>query len=200
MIDTLLYRNTISAGGNSGGIPIPLVCSPLTTWQYTERAHYPYLASFVGSETHPIRTDIVKLFANDPEFAIVTKQWSFDVSNHALDAFRTATSASKFTLCPRGYGAQSFRTYEAMQLGSVPIYVHDDNLWLPFNDIVPWHKFAVLVHEKDLPGLKNILADISDEAYSNMLHMGAYMVQNYFNIDSTCKQIHTYLNENHSIN
>ncbi len=39
---------------------------------------------------------------------------------------------SNFTLAPRGFGATSFRMYEALQLGSVPIYIWDYDLALPF--------------------------------------------------------------------
>ncbi len=188
--DTIVF----SAGGNAGGIPIPLVCSPIARFSRNEQTTHDWLASFVGSDTHPIRKDIVKYFGNDPEFKIDVKQWSFEVSGNSYENFRGTTIHSKFTLCPRGYGAQSFRAYEAMQLGSVPVYIHDDNPWLPFNDVVPWHKFAVVIHERELPALKLMLKSISDEDYSRMHRLGTFMARNYFNIDSTCQQIHTYLN------
>lgn len=194
--DTIVF----SAGGNTGGIPIPLVCSPIPKFDINGGKRY-WLASFIGSDTHPIRKDIVNLFGNNPNFKIDIKQWSFNVDLDSYDYFRTTTTYSKFTLCPRGYGAQSFRTYEAMQLGSVPVYIHDDNVWLPFNDIVSWDKFAVVIHQKDLPNLESILEAIPDDQYASMHEMGQFMIQNYFNIEGTCKQIHNYLtNESNKIN
>ena len=40
-----------------------------------------------------------------------------------------------FNLAPRGTGPTSFRFYEALQMGTVPVYIYDHNatLWLPYN-------------------------------------------------------------------
>ena len=34
---------------------------------------------------------------------------------------------SLFSLCPRGYGPTSFRLYESIQLGSIPVYIAEDD-------------------------------------------------------------------------
>ena len=53
--DTLQFN----AGGNSGGIPIPLICSqmPIPAIDHKNKT---ILASFVGSMTHPIRHEMHK--------------------------------------------------------------------------------------------------------------------------------------------
>ena len=94
-----------------------------------------------------------------------------------------------FTLCPRGYGAQSFRTYEAIQLGSVPVYIHDDNLWLPFNDRIPWDDFCVVIHIDEIDMLPNILRKVTDEEYAEMIRVGRLYYNNYFTLEATCATI-----------
>jgi hypothetical protein len=191
------------AGGNSVGDPIPLVCSPIPDVLYKD-CHIPertILASFVGSDTHPIRTEMINTYRTDKDFVIHDKPWSFDVSDRHREMFIKIGLLSKFTLCPRGYGAQSFRIYEAMQLGSIPVVIYDKE-WFPFDDIVSWKQFAILIHKDDIPYIKNILLNVPDEERVRMQKMGAYMIRNFFNIDAVCKRIHTklvdiYLHENH---
>lgn len=39
---------------------------------------------------------------------------------------------ASYSLAPRGTGPTSFRLYEALQMGVVPVYVHDGQPWLPY--------------------------------------------------------------------
>ena len=48
-------------------------------------------------------------------------------------------SRSVFALCPRGYGRTSYRMYEALQLGCIPVYIHDEP-WLPYADELDWRR------------------------------------------------------------
>ncbi|KAJ1465033.1 hypothetical protein T484DRAFT_1866809, partial [Baffinella frigidus] len=45
--------------------------------------------------------------------------------------FRDVTAASVFSLAPRGNGASSFRIFEALEHGSVPVYIYDATCCLP---------------------------------------------------------------------
>lgn len=50
---------------------------------------------------------------------------------------------------------------------------------LPFNDIVNWHKFAVVLREKDVYDLKQILKNITQEEFVT-LHNNLVKVSNIF--------------------
>lgn len=50
----------------------------------------------------------------------------------SLQDFVSHSQQSCFILAMRGAGSQSFRFYEALALGRVPIYVYKDLLWLPY--------------------------------------------------------------------
>jgi hypothetical protein len=72
-------------------------------------------------------------------------------------AFRHIAAQSLFLLSPRGNGATSFRIFEALEHGSIPVYIFDDHCCLPFSDLLDWEAFAVLVHAKEmafLPGMR----------------------------------------------
>ena len=75
--------------------------------------------------------------------------------------------SSKFCICPRGYEVNSPRVVEAIFFECVPVII-SDNFVPPFFEILDWESFAVIIQEKDLPNLKNILLSISDRRYQVM--------------------------------
>jgi hypothetical protein len=183
--ETLPKRTVVfSAGGNSGGIPIPLICSGIPS-HYIHDTHKDIFCSFVGSLTHYTRYILYAAFQNDNDFYIKAGKWSLAINDYDWKLFLDITARSKFTLCPRGYGAQSFRLYEAIQLSSVPVYIHDDNKWLPFSDIINYDEFCVCIHIKDLRNIKTILKNISEEKHSNMLRVGKEVYNNFFTLEKT---------------
>ena len=64
---------------------------------------------------------------------------------------------SKVSLCPRGLGRTSYRLYEMLTLGLIPIHVYHDIPWLPYPDL--YHKIGF---STDLEGLPNLLKKIND--------------------------------------
>lgn len=73
-------------------------------------------ASFLGRVTHPVRSELLKL--KEP-------RWMVTDTIQPLGSFCNILARSIFTLCPRGYGPTSFRIKEAMQYGSIPVYISD---------------------------------------------------------------------------
>lgn len=185
--DTLIF----SAGGNrtSGNIiPIPLICSAIPS-EFIQSAEKTLLGSFVGSCTHPIREKMYYTLIENPKFSIQMAEWSNTVPLDNFINFVNITSASKFTLCPRGYGLTSFRLYEAFQLNSVPVYISDRH-YLPWADELNWNDFCVLITEPEIENIENILESISDDKYNKMLDNGRKVYKNYFTLDGiTCNII-----------
>ncbi len=122
-----------SAGGKPDvSIPIPLVSD---RHNYTVEQPKKYLASFMGNlKTHQIREKMAKALAGNDDIYI---------GSGSVREFEEITAQSHFSLCPRGYGKTSFRLYEAMELGAVPVYISDEH-WLPFNGFINWNTFCVL--------------------------------------------------------
>tara|TARA_R110002110_G_scaffold415700_1_gene653904 strand:+ start:838 stop:2460 length:1623 start_codon:yes stop_codon:yes gene_type:complete len=182
-----LPKGTLSfeGGGNGTGIPLPLICSKLPVTAVKQKDIF---CSFAGSATHPIRDTIRDTYINDPDFQLYMKPWTDAIPQEQLNFFIDITNRSKFSLCPRGYGAQSFRFYEILQLNSIPVVVYDKK-WLPFEDVIDYESFCVLVHETEIPNLKDKLNKISNDQQKQMLQKGKEVHEKYFTLEGMCKQI-----------
>ena len=97
-------------------------------------------------------------------------------------------------MAPRGYGKSSFRFFEILQLGCIPIYVWDDVEWLPYKDILDYSKFCISINESHINMLPELLRKIDESKYSEM--MDEYQkIKHMFELDFMCK----YITSRHSI-
>jgi hypothetical protein len=184
--NTLIF----SAGGNREGdniVPIPLICNKIPD-SYIKPKEKTILASFVGSRTHFIRNDMCKVLRGKDNYVINSSSWNPHVPLENLKYFIDVTSSSKFGLAPRGYGKQSFRFYEIMQLGAVPVYISDEH-YLPWSDELDWNDFCVLIDEESLRDLDVILRSITDDEYNQLLENGRKVYDEYFTLEGMFKNI-----------
>lgn len=184
--DTLCF----SAGGNAKGsniIPIPLVCSKLPI-QLVENMPRKLLASFVGSNTHPIRMKMVEACKTSTNIVMYIKDRPFTIGNSEFETFINATLNSKFALCPRGYGLNSFRLYEAMQLQTIPVIITNDR-YLPWEDELNWEEFSVFIDEDQIPYIPEVLAGFSDEQVETMRTRLMEVYEEYFSLDGVYTNI-----------
>jgi hypothetical protein len=187
-----------SAGGNQPNtIPIPLICSPIPDIKNIEKDIF---CSFVGSVTenipnnwasvaYNVRMKMLEVLVDKKEYVLKPKHWSPEVKSERQNLFIETTSRSKFTLCPRGYGATSFRLYEAMQLGSIPVYIYYDKIFTPFTNKVNWNDIAILVDFKDIDKLDDILKSISEEKRQHMIATIKEIYPKYFTLEGMCDNI-----------
>lgn len=116
------------------GIDIPLLCSPHQCPQAKQQKLY--LASFVGRlATHTIRQQMAEVLKDRQDVFI------FD-GDLGTDFFVGKLRESYIALCPRGYGGSSFRFFEAMQMGVVPVLVGDLDT-RPFKKFIPWDRMSL---------------------------------------------------------
>jgi hypothetical protein len=57
---------------------------------------------------------------------------------------------AKMILCPRGWGRNSYRLGEVLQMGMIPVYVYNDLIWLPYYDSIDWRSFSYVAHIDEL--------------------------------------------------
>lgn len=184
-----LPKDTISfnAGGNGGGIPIPLICSPIKD-EIKQNLNRDIFCSFVGSITHPIRNYIYQSLANIPKYYFSARQWTNSVPEADFKNFIDTTSRSIFALAPRGYGRSSFRLYEVMQLGAIPVFIYDTK-WCPWDDEINWNEFSVLIDLNDINRIDYILSNYSNDRIKEMQsNLQKYWLEN-FTMESTCRKI-----------
>jgi hypothetical protein len=177
-----------SAGGNyKNGIPIPLICSKLPF----EKNNSPQdiFCSFVGSLTHDVRRKFVDYYKEDKDFLIEAKDWQYIVKKDELQNFINITKKSLFTICARGYGKQSYRFYETIQLGSIPVYLYDSEPYLPFSEEIDYNSFCVLLESNRIHELKTILNNINEEKRFEMLKKGEEVYNNYYTLEKLTEKI-----------
>lgn len=63
-----------------------------------------------------------------------------------------------YVLCVRGSGNYSYRLYEALCMGRIPIVI-DTDLALPFADSLPWNEITVQVAVRDIGRIDEIVAE-----------------------------------------
>ena len=168
-----LPDKTAIYGACSGNVPIPLIYEDknntlknIPKKTFTEKN---ILCSFVGRITHDLRQNMVNQLNRNCFALNYTHNWSDNVSPHERQSFIETTINSKFALAPRGYGRGSFRFFEIMLLGTIPVYIYDDIEWLPYKDILDYSKFAISIHESQIHSLENILTNINEIKYNEMI-------------------------------
>ena len=180
MIETVLIF-----GACSGHIPLPLIYEDInnTLTSLPKLPSRSLLASFIGSNTHRIRTKMCDALRGHSDVVLaVNGIWTASVPKKSSDLFIEKTLESKFCLAPRGYGRSSFRFFEAMLLDTIPVYFWDDTEWLPYKDVIDYSKFSVSIHEKDITRTYDFLASISNEDYDRMQEE-LKKVRHYFTLE-----------------
>lgn len=182
--DTVIF----SMGGNKTNkniIPIPLICSRINY----DKKEKNIKASFVGSITHKIRSQIYEEYKECELFEFHVKEWELKTKKENVDLFLNVTSRSEFTLCPRGYGKTSFRLYESMQLDSVPIYIYDEE-WLPWSDEIDWNNLIIKINYKDIKDIKDIVLNTD---ITQLIEYKNKIYDYYFTFDGVYKNIINHL-------
>jgi hypothetical protein len=137
-------------------VPFPAVLNERVLERRDEtRDDRPFLASWRGNtKSNSIRKKLVERFAGDPRFRIeATDSW-FNHASDEKDAYVDLLLSSKFSLCPAGWAAVSFRIYESMALGIAPVILADD--FVP--PVGPeWSAFALNLKESEFAELETFL-------------------------------------------
>ena len=171
-LDLIMY----SAGGDrqisnshTNVIPVPLLKEELEPVGIRKNI----AVSSQGSGTHPLRQKIGEMYSKDFLFLSPSTDW------------KTILESSTFAVSPRGFGATSFRMYEALQLGTIPIYIWEEQKWLPFQEIVDWNSFAIVVEGSEISTLKEKIESANASAMQANLSRHKHM----FTYDYTVQYI-----------
>lgn len=170
--------------GTIGNYPIPLNCQPNPSIINKNKDIF---ASFVGA-IHGRSSCREALYNNLKN----NNKYLFQESI-GYDAFSNIMSRSIFSLCPRGYGATSFRICEALQHQSIPVYI-SDKPWIPFNDMINFNDYGIFIDSKDIEKIDQILAKISEEEIYKKLSFGKRIHDEYYSFEGCAKKIITKLN------
>lgn len=126
-----------------------------------------YLFCFIGStRTHPVRGRILSLkhpraHLEDTSALVAPddrKKTFFMVDYRPNDSvhYGDVLARSKFVICPRGYACSSWRLFETMKAGRVPVIVSDE--WVP-PEGPAWESFSIRVRESDVAQIPRIVEE-----------------------------------------
>lgn len=168
-----LGRLDITVFGSGGGrmdFPLPLICKP----HGRKQKEKDIFSSFVGSITHPIRKKMCES----------TKSW-IRIDHMDIDSYCEVMARSVFTLAPRGYGLTSFRICEALEQGSIPVYISDKFI-IPGN--IDFENYGVLIHSSRVEEIDKILKSISPEEIVKKQVYGQMIYKKYFTFEG-CRNL-----------
>lgn len=138
--------------------------NPLKNLEGNPPSQRPILAFFAGNMHGYVRPVLLDYWGNkDPDMKIFGPMPHVKGNTNYIQHMKS----SKFCICPRGHEVNSPRIVEAIFHECVPVII-SDNFVPPFFEVLDWESFAVIVLEKDIPNLKNILVSISEEKYIEM--------------------------------
>jgi hypothetical protein len=161
-----LGATTVFLGSRTGcdGHDAPLLSSPHRRPWWPPRKLY--RASFCGRlSTHPIRQAMAETLTARDDALIVD-------GDGGPSFFVGRTLESRIALAPRGYGGSSFRFYEAMQLGVVPLLLGDVDT-RPFKRLLAWDSVSLYAASADT--LKELL-DAHDDRHLDAMGRAARTV------------------------
>ncbi|XP_070047594.1 probable glycosyltransferase At5g25310 [Nicotiana tomentosiformis] len=141
----------------------------------------PILAFFAGNMHGPVRPKLLKYWRDKDESIKIYGPLPHRVSR--VMSYSEHMKSSKFCLCPMGYEVNSPRIVEAIYYECVPVIIAD-NFALPFDEVLEWRAFSVVVAEEDIPRLKEILLSIPLRRYQAMQN-NVKMLQKHFLWNST---------------
>lgn len=99
---------------------------------------------------------------------------------------------SDFALSIKGDGNFSYRFYEALSLGRIPLFVNTDCV-LPLEEVINYRDFVLFVDFKDIKKMDRVVSDfynqLSNEEFINKQKKAREVFEQYLRIDSFFKFI-----------
>lgn len=110
--------------------------------------------SFIGTVVGETRRSMMRAFEGRPD-------WEVHDAKVPHDEYIGVLACSEFALCPRGGGLNSYRLYEAIQCGAIPVLFADDAV-LPYPGLA-WSDFIIRIPER-YAGNFSYVNDLLDQA------------------------------------
>ena len=161
---------------------IPLNCLPGPNIREQEKNIFCFFAG--RYTTHPIRHRLKSSLEHNKDY-LFTQSGPYQMFSETL-------GRSLFCLCPRGYGETSFRVCEALQRGSIPVYI-SDVFAIPFRDQISFEEYGVLIHETEIKDVDKILKSLSNKEIQTKLANGKETYSKYYDFFGCYNSLFSYL-------
>ena len=154
------------------------------------------VVSFCGAITDPVREKCIQQLEKNPkvkvDFIIRRSFWGGSPHDPTLrDEYIENIKNSDMVLCCRGAGNFSYRLYETLSCGKIPIIV-DTDISLPCPDKVNWDKFIVTTPEKINDSINDWWSRHNVETYNIRQKYSRYVYETYLSPDGFAFYISNY--------
>ncbi|XP_043716558.1 probable glycosyltransferase At5g03795 isoform X1 [Telopea speciosissima] len=169
----------IFVAGKDVSLPETTIRNPRKPLRYVggrRVSQRPILAFFAGNMHGRVRPILLKHWSDKDEDMRIYGPLPISVSRKM--SYVEHMKSSRFCICPMGYEVNSPRIVEAFYYECVPVIIAD-NFVPPFNEVLDWSAFSVIVAEKDIANLKEILLAIPLRRYLSM-QINVKMLQKHF--------------------
>ncbi|MVN22234.1 exostosin domain-containing protein [Mucilaginibacter arboris] len=99
------------------------------------------------------------------DITLTTLEQSWDPVNGKLP-FVNNIFNNQYNICVSGHGNYSFRLYEVMSAGRIPVFINTDCV-LPFEEFIDWKKQVVWIEEKDANKAGQFILDFHQSIHSD---------------------------------
>ncbi|WP_299291077.1 exostosin family protein [uncultured Mucilaginibacter sp.] len=155
-------RPTIGFRGQSAPLKLPVKLSiKRTVNQFLKKAGINKQFNLYYNFGYLARRDAIVSCLNNPkiktDFTLTTLEQSWDPVNSKLP-FVNNIFENQYNLCVSGHGNYSFRLYEILSAGRIPVFINT-NCVLPFEEFTNWKKHVVWIEEKDASKADQLILD-----------------------------------------
>ena len=152
------------------------------------------LYSFIGfSKSHPLRQELFSKIKN--EHIILKDEYHFNDPQKPLagsisdEQYKDILERSIFSLCPRGSSINSFRFWESLAAGAIPILIADDWLMPKFN----WNETLIRIPQNRIYTVSNLQEQLEHKLTS----LTAQQIQSMY---ENCKTAYNYVRKENFYN
>lgn len=139
--------------------------------------HRPYLYSFFGELNHlylpknHVRHQLNKIKSGSNVLIssklISSERQRLNMNYNTSNDYELVARNSIFTLCPAGYGKWTYRFFQAIQWGSIPVLISDTYI-KPFSQFIHYDDFCLTIKESEIAHVDQIIRKLSTKRIKRM--------------------------------
>tara|TARA_Y100000592_G_scaffold91981_1_gene152998 strand:+ start:2321 stop:3196 length:876 start_codon:yes stop_codon:yes gene_type:complete len=142
---------------------------------------------YVGQIVYAHRDYLAKLRLSSYDFEVTNPIWGIKDTKSRVDMmkdFCRRLSRADYAFAPRGVGSSSFRLYQAMMSGAVPIV--SGMAEYPFSDEVDWNEFCIINERQDQYDFVSL---INSPNYEQMRDKAIQFWEDYVRVENCDKRL-----------
>mmetsp|Transcript_40980 Transcript_40980/g.98825 ORF Transcript_40980/g.98825 Transcript_40980/m.98825 type:complete len:407 (-) Transcript_40980:61-1281(-) len=178
----------VLSSGGYGNVPIPLFIKeqPVLSKELPLERRYNF--SFSGNLKHsPARLRKRMHIAMNAE----ATNYSYYFSKKDWQGWIDVVQRSKFNLAPRGAGRTSYHLMEILQMGRIPVHIHCDIPWVPYQRV--FETIGYHVHIENISAAISELERVSDKEIDHREKLALQYRRSHFTTFGAINQIELFL-------